>query len=46
MDAFTLGRQERGDRVLSQPVDLQVGMELAQFIGDGLVPAGMAKPDG
>ena len=46
MDAFTLGCQERGDRVLGQPVDLQARMQPAQLIGDGLVPAGMAQPDG
>ena len=32
-------------RVLRQPVDLQPWVQPAQFIGDGLVPAGMAEPD-
>ena len=35
----------RGDRVLRQPVDLQVGMQRAQLLGDRDVAAGVAEAD-
>jgi len=31
--------------MLGQPVDFQVGMEPAQRVGDGRVPAGVSQPD-
>ena len=34
------------DRVLRQPVDLEVGMQLAQLVGDGDVALGVAEADG
>ena len=37
--------EHRRDRVLGQPVDLEVGMELAQLVGDRDVALGVAEPD-
>ena len=37
--------QHRGDRVLGQPVDLQVRAQPAQLVGDGQVAPGVAEPD-
>jgi hypothetical protein len=31
--------------MLREPVDLEIGMELAQFLGDRNVALGMAEPD-
>ena len=39
-------RQQLGHRVLGQPVNLQIGVELAQLVGDGHVALGMPEPDG
>ena len=35
----------RGHRVLREPVDLEVGMQLAQLVGDGGVALGVAEAD-
>jgi hypothetical protein len=45
MDAFARRRQQPGDRILGQPVDLQVGPQFAQFAGDRDVAPAMAEPD-
>ena len=37
--------QHRGDRVLGEPVDLEVGLELAQLVGDRQVAADVAEAD-
>ncbi len=46
VDALALGLQDRCQRVLSEPVDLQVGVQLAQFVGDGDVALRVTEPDG
>ena len=38
--------EHRGDRVLREPVDLEVGMQLAQLLDDRDVAAGVAEADG
>jgi hypothetical protein len=45
MDAFVSCFEDRGDGMLGQPVDFQAGMESAQRVGDGHVPAGVPHPD-
>src|SRR5450755_1614300 len=45
MDPLSLDAEERGNRMLGQPVDLQARTQPAQLFGDGLVPAGVAQPD-
>ncbi len=45
VDALTPFLQHPGDRVLGEPVDLQVGVELAELVGDRRVPQRMAEPD-
>ena len=45
MDALAAGAQHRRDRVLRQPVDLEIGMQPAQLVGDRHVAARMAEPD-
>ncbi|MEJ7719773.1 MAG: hypothetical protein WKF58_04745 [Ilumatobacteraceae bacterium] len=37
--------EDAGDRVLGEPVDLQVGVDLAQLSGDGDVAQRVPKPD-
>jgi hypothetical protein len=44
-DALAALFQHPGDRVLGEPVDLQVGVQLAQFVGDRHVPLGVAEAD-
>ncbi len=39
------GREHPGDRVLREPVDLEVGVPLAQLGGDGEVAARVAEAD-
>ena len=46
MDALAAGFQQPRHRILRQPVDLQVGMQLAQFPRDGDVAPPMAEADG
>ena len=45
MDLLALGVQDPGDRVLGQPVDLELGMQGAELVGDGQVAAGVAQAD-
>ena len=45
MDALAGRAQHLGDRVLGEPVDLQVGMVQPQFLGDRQVATGMAQTD-
>ena len=45
MDALAAGRQQARHRVLRQPVDLEVGMELAQLARDGDIAAPVAEAD-
>ena len=45
MDALAARLQHRGDRVLREPVDLEVGVELAQLVGDRGVALGVAEAD-
>ena len=46
VDPLAARLEDRGHRVLGQPVDLEVGMELAQLVGDRDVALGVAEPDG
>ena len=45
MDALAAVLERRADRVLGQPVDLQIGVERAQLVGDGDVPPDVAESD-
>ena len=45
MDPLALGLEHRRHRMLREPVDLEVGMELAQLLRDRDVAAGVAEPD-
>ena len=45
MDALALGLQHPRDRVLGEPVDLQVRVQAAQLAGDRHVALGVAEPD-
>ena len=42
---LVLGEHGR-DGVLGQPVDLEVGLQLAQLVGDGHIPLGVPETDG
>jgi hypothetical protein len=44
-DLLSVRLEDRGYRVLSEPIDLQVGMKLAQFIGNREVAPGVAETD-
>ncbi len=46
MDALTLGLEHCGDRVLREPVDLEVRSELAELLGDSHVALRMPQSDG
>ena len=45
MDALPACLQHRGHRMLSEPVDLEVGMELAQLFRDRGIALRVAEPD-
>ena len=45
MDPFAARLEHRGDRVLREPVDLEVGMEPAQLVGDRRVALRVAEAD-
>ena len=45
VNGFAAGFEQPRDGVLRQPVDLQIGNDLAQFPGDGDVPPRVAEPD-
>ena len=45
VDALALGLQHPGDRVLGEPVDLQVRLQPPHLAGDRDVALGVAEPD-
>ena len=45
VDSLTPFLQHPGDRVLGEPVDLQVGVQLAELVGDRRVTQRMTEPD-
>ncbi len=45
VDPLAARLQHGGDRMLRQPVDLEVGMQLAQLVGDRRVTLCVAEPD-
>ncbi len=45
VDALALGLEHPGDRVLGEPVDLQVRVQAAQLAGDRHVALRVAEPD-
>ena len=45
MDGLALALQHPGDRILGQPVDLEVRNERAQLLRDGDVTLGVAEAD-
>ena len=45
VDALAARLEHGRDRMLGQPVDLEVGMELAQLVGDRDVALGVPEPD-
>ena len=45
MDALALGLEHPGHGILRQPVDLEIGMELAQLLGDRHVALRVAESD-
>ena len=45
MDSFAPLLQHRRDGALGEPVDLQIGVELAQLVGDGRVSLRVAEAD-
>ena len=45
MDPLTSRLEHLGHRVLGKPVDLEVGMQLAQLVSDRDVTLGMPEPD-
>ena len=45
VDALAVGLEQARHGILRQPVDLQVGMQLAQLAGDGDVAPAMAEAD-
>ena len=45
MDMFASRLQDRGNRVLGEPIDLKIRMELAQLVGDRHVTLGVAQSD-
>ena len=45
MDALATGLEDAGHRILRQPVDLEVGVKLAELVGDRDVAPGVAEAD-
>ena len=45
VDVLTLGLEHRGDGMLREPVDLEVGAEPLELLGDADVTSSMAEPD-
>ncbi len=45
VDPLAVGLEDRGDRMLGEPVDLEVGVELPQLAGDRHVALRMTEPD-
>ena len=46
MNALAAGVENRGDRMLGEPVDLEIGVQLAKLVGDGPVALGVTETDG
>ncbi len=46
VDSLAAGLQDRGDRVLGEPVDLEVGVEHPQLVRDRHVTLGVSEADG
>src|SRR3954447_24783039 len=46
MDVLTASFEHGSHRLLGQPIDLEIGMELAQLPGDRDVALRVAEPDG
>jgi hypothetical protein len=46
MNVFITGLQDCGNRMLGEPIDLKIRMELAQLVGDGDVTLGVAQSNG
>ncbi len=45
MDVLALGLQHARDRILREPVDLEIGMQAAKLAGDRHVAAHVPEPD-
>ena len=45
MDGLPGILEHLSDRVLGQPIDLEVGLDLLQLLSDGQVAAGVTEPD-
>ncbi len=45
VDPLALRLEHRGDGMLGEPVDLDVGTELLELLGDGDITPGVAEPD-
>ena len=45
MNGLAAEVEQPSDRVLREPVDLQIGDDLAQFFSNSDIPTGMAKPE-
>ena len=45
MDALAMRLEDPGDRILGEPIDLEVRLEGAQFGGDCHVALGVTEPD-
>jgi hypothetical protein len=43
---LVVGREDRCDRVLRQPVDLEFGLQQSQLVGNGNVASCVSKTDG
>jgi hypothetical protein len=45
VDRLVGGLEDGCDRVLCQPIDLQVGLDHTQLLGDGQIAPGMTETD-
>jgi hypothetical protein len=45
MNAFSPGCEDSRDRVLRQPIDLEIGVQPPQLLCNGNIPAGVAQAD-
>jgi hypothetical protein len=45
VNSLTRCVEHPGHRVLSKPIDLDIRVDLSQFLGDRQVTASVAKPD-
>jgi hypothetical protein len=46
MDPLAVLLEDRRDRMLREPIDLEVGMEVAKRVGDRDIALGVTKADG